>query len=305
MPTPVDLDLTSLRWSMAVVRLGGFRRAAESLGVEQSAVSRRIRGLEEELGVSLFHRSTRGAEPTNAGRQFLRRVDALLNGLRLAISDARAAGAGQSGHLRIGLTFSMLSDGLFNLIERFHGAHPAVTIEMVEGRAIDHLDAVADRRLDVAMLPEGMTVTGLDVSVLWRERLLIALPVNHPCAAAEVVCVAHIPKAKLLISERDIGRSLFSEIARRHQAELEVDIQDAGAGLLLEQTRMGLGLTLLGSGVLSSLKSDGALVFRPLAFEREEPLIVAAAWSPGNDNPALRRFVSSAKRLAASSKSGD
>lgn len=144
---------------MAVVRLGGFRRAAESLGVEQSAVSRRIRGLEEELGVSLFHRSTRGAEPTNAGRQFLRRVDALLNGLRLAISDARAAGAGQSGHLRIGLTFSMLSDGLFNLIERFHGAHPAVTIEMVEGRAIDHLDAVADRRLDVAMLPEGMTVS--------------------------------------------------------------------------------------------------------------------------------------------------
>ena len=141
--------------------------------------------------------------------------------------------------------------------------------------------------------------------MLWRERLLIALPVNHPCAAAEVVCVADIPKAKLLISERDIGRSLFSEIARRHQAELEVDIQDAGAGLLLEQTRMGLGLTLLGSGVLSSLKSDGALVFRPLAFEREEPLIVAAAWSPGNDNPALRRFVRSAKRLAASSKSGD
>jgi DNA-binding transcriptional LysR family regulator len=290
---PPQVDLTSLRWSMAVAKAGGFRRAAEALGVEQSALSRRVRRLEEDLGVSLFQRSVRGTAPTNAGAVFIRRVEGLFEGLASAISDARAAGRGQTGHLRIGLSFSLRSMGLLSLIDRFHGAHPRVRIEMSEGSAGAHLDAVADQRLDVAILPGGMRVTGLDISVLWEEDLLVALPSDHPKAASSSIRLADIAKTRLLISERDIGRGPFASLVQT--TGLDVEVLDAGAALLLEQTRMGFGLTLLGAGALAQIRPGLGLVFRPLAQDGQRRLSVAAAWSASNDNPALRRFMSAAR----------
>lgn len=292
---PIDIDLISLRWSMAVARAGGFRPAAASLGVEQSAISRRVRRLEDDLGVSLFHRNTRGVSPTTAGRQFLRRVETLLDSLGLAVVDARLAGAGQIGQLRIGLTFSFLSQALYRLIDRFHGAHPQVLIEMVEGRARDHLQAVADRRLDIAVLPGGMTVAGLDVSVLWHERLLIACRQDHPLAHMEVIHPEHLSGARVLVSAGDVGQAALEVFGGRGPGP-ELLLQEAGASLLLEQARMGLGLTLVGSGSLDGLRLDADLVLRPLAVKEDATLEVTAAWWAGNDNPVLRRFVSAARR---------
>lgn len=293
MTPPPHVDLTTLQSSMTVARAGGFRRAAETLGVEQSALSRRVRRLEDELGVSLFQRSARGAALTNAGRVFMRQVEALLEGLGLAISDARAAGRGQVGRLRIGMTFSLHSRTLLGLIESFHGAHPKVRIEMSEGSAGAHLEAVANQRLDVAILPDGMRVTGLDISVLWEEELLIALPTDHPAAEASSVDLGDIAEARLLISERDIGRGPFASLIQSTGGQIE--IVDAGAALLLEQTRMGLGLTVLGAGALEHVRTGLGLVFRPLVSQADRRLGIAAAWSSSNDNPALRRFISRAR----------
>lgn len=296
LPVSHDLDLRSLRWSLVVARQGGFRRAAETLGVEQSAVSRRIRDLEDVLGVSLFQRGPKGAATTHAGRAFLQRIETLMAGLAQAATDAQAAGAGQTGMLRIGLSFSLISDRLFDLIKHFHGAHPGVRIQMIEGRPSEHLEAIADRRVDVAVVPGGMTVTGLDISVLWRERLLVALPADHPAAEQAAVRLEALAPARLFVSERDLGAECFANVARRRGKGVEIEIQDAGGALLLEQTRLGLGCTLLSSGALSGLRVYPDLVFRPLATDNDEALAIAAAWSSTNDNPALRRFVSSTRR---------
>lgn len=294
---PPDLDLRSLQWSLIVARLGGFRRAAHALGVEQSAVSRRVRDLEDDLGVSLFQRGPGGAVATHAGRAFLQRVDALVGGLAAAVTEARDAGAGQVGRLRIGVSFSLVSDSLFELIRRFHAAHPRVRIEMTEGRASAHLEAVTNRRLDVAVLPGGMTVAGLDMSVLWRERVLIALPARHPLAEASSVPLEALGTARLFVSDGDLGADGVVRLGRGRIGALEVEVQQAGVPLLLEQSRMGFGLTLLSSGALTGLRAYSDLVFRPLAATDEgAALAVAAAWSATNDNPALRRFVSATRR---------
>lgn len=280
---------------MAVARSGGFRPAAALLGVEQSAISRRVRRLEDDIGVSLFHRSTRGVSPTNAGRSFLRRVEALLDSLGLAVTDARLAGVGQVGQLRIGLTFSFLSEALYRLIDCFHGAHPSVLIEMVEGRAEDHLRAVADQRLDVAVLPGGITVTGLDVSILWRERLVIAIPLSHPLASIDIIRTNDLSGMRVLVSAGDIGRvalNLFGGVCPGP----DVAMQEVGAAVLLDQSRMGLGMAILGEGSLKGLRPGPDFIVRPIAFETDEPLAVAAAWCARNDNPVLRRFVSATRR---------
>ncbi len=273
---------------------GGFRKAADALGVEQSALSRRVRGLEDEIGVSLFHRNPGGATPTFAGVSFIKGVEHALDLLSDTVTEAREAGQGRLGRLKIGLTPSFLSEALFGLLQRFRGAHPHVQIEMVSGEAGDHLSAVADRRLDIAVLPGGMTVTGLDVSELWRETLHVVLPARHPLALEQTIDLQSL-NDPLLISEGDLGADVLAQT--RLPASVTLKTVRAGLPIVLAQVELGLGLAVITSGALEHAGLPGSLVHRPLHAGEGLSVSFAAAWFHQNDNPALRRFVSSARAL--------
>lgn len=291
-------DITSLRWSVTVAQLGGFRRAAERLGVEQSAVSRRVRALEERLGVSLFQRGARGVTLTNAGAEFIGIVESALALLSAAVTDARAAGSGQRGRLRIGLTGSSIGGFLLTLMERFCGAHPKVRIEMSEGPAAEQLKAVVDRRIDLAVLPGGTTVTGLDVSELWREPLHIAMPATHRLSAAAVISLDEVSHEHVLVSSRDLGRRDMASLAQAAGDDLDVESVDVAVPLLVGLTRLNLGLAVISAGAAAAIRPPENVVVR-LLESREITAPFAAAWSAANDNPALRRFVSTARAMRA------
>lgn len=274
---------------------GGFRKAADALGVEQSALSRRVRALEDEIGVSLFHRNPGGATLTLAGAAFIKGVENALGLLSETVSEAREAGQGRLGRLKIGLTPSFLSEALFGLLHRFRGAHPDVQIEMIAGEAADHLSAVADRRIDIAVLPGGMTISGLDVSELWREPLHVVLPASHPLAAQAYVDLERVADLPFLVSEGDVGAAALS---LPHQgAPAVVKVVRAGLPILLAEVQLGLGLAIVAAGALQRADLSEDLTHRPLHAGEGLTVGFAAAWYHRNDNPALRRFVSSARML--------
>lgn len=290
------LDVTSLRWSITVAQVGGFRRAAQQLGVEQSAVSRRIRTLEDGLGVSLFQRSARGVTLTNAGVEFVAVVESALALLSVAVTDARSAGSGQRGRLRIGVTGASLGGFLLKVLERFCGAHPKVRIEMSDGPADEQLAAVADRRIDLAVLPGGTTVTGLDVSELWREPLHIAMPSSHRLSTADVVGLSEVAREHMLVSTRDLGRREIASLTRAAGLSLDLESIDVAASLLIGLTRLNLGLAVISAGAAAAVRPPDDVVVR-LLDNSEISAPFAAAWSAANDNPALRRFVSTARAM--------
>lgn len=294
-PAPAPrLDLTSLRWSIAVASAGGFRKAADALGVEQSALSRRVRALEDEIGVSLFQRGPGGAALTFAGAAFVASVEAALAILSEAVADARDSGRGRRGRLKIGLAPSFLSAALYALLARFRDAHPDVQIELIAGDAQSHLAAVADRRLDLAVLPGGMTVSGLDVSELWREPLHIVLPRTHPLARADHIDLEDLASQTLLVSRGDVGDGLLGRTGPG--AALHVRVVGAGLAVLAAQVELGLGLAVIACGALDTAMLPTNLTHRPLRSGDGLTVGFAAAWYHRNDNPALRRFVSSARR---------
>src|SRR6266545_6623543 len=125
-----------------------FRRAAAALGIRQSAVSRRVRALEDELGVSLFERHHAGVRVTNAGARFLQAARAALLQLDHAVKTAAAAGSGTIGRLSVGILSSMGTGFLRELIEVYRSRHPQVGIQIVESASADNIAAVRKRQLD-------------------------------------------------------------------------------------------------------------------------------------------------------------
>jgi len=175
----LSVDLASVTQTLLVAEHFSFRRAADVLGVRQSAVSRRVRALEDSLGVSLFERYHAGVRLTVAGARFVEQVSRALLHLDYALKTAGAAGRGANGQLCIGIFSSVASGFLRELLRAYLAQHPAVCIHISEGAASEHIARIRKGQLDVAFVRGAPTLSSCEVEALWTERMFLALPQEH------------------------------------------------------------------------------------------------------------------------------
>ena len=162
------VDFISISQALVVADQSSFSRAARILGVKQSAVSRRIQALEDELGVSLFERQSNGVRLTIAGQRFLERTRAAFAEIDYAIKNAAAAGRGDEGVIRIGVLPSLLSDFLCDVLAKFREAQPGVILDFLDGPPKKLIARIIERRLDVAFVVNGTPTPGCDVEASWN-----------------------------------------------------------------------------------------------------------------------------------------
>jgi DNA-binding transcriptional LysR family regulator len=201
---PQSINFTSIAQALLVAEHLSFRQAASVLGVRQSAVSRRVRSLEDMLGVSLFERYHAGVRVTAAGVHFFEQARRAMYQLEYAIKTAGAAGRGANGRLSIGIFSSIAAGFVRELMRAFVRDHPDVTIRIVEGAAGDHIALIRKRRLDIAFVRGVPVVPDCEVAQFWNERMFVALPHAHPlCEKDEIGW-------ELLRNEKFILRQLCS-----------------------------------------------------------------------------------------------
>ncbi len=141
-------DFNQLRAFVAVAGSLGFSRAAESLGVSSSALSQRVRALEEQVGVSLFNRTTRSVSLTDAGVQLLDRVRPAVEALAEALDESRERRTSPAGVVRIHCFRAAADLYLTPILRAFSDAFPRVILDITLDDAV--VDIVAGR-YDVAI----------------------------------------------------------------------------------------------------------------------------------------------------------
>src|SRR3954453_7410078 len=122
------MELRHLRYFVAIAEERSFTRAAERLWVAQPGLSTQIRRLEEELGVQLFERHTRGVDLTDAGELFLERARVALAAAEDALATGRDLAAGLVGSLRVGLATPAHCSLAHELLETFARERPNVEV---------------------------------------------------------------------------------------------------------------------------------------------------------------------------------
>ncbi|MBK8160571.1 MAG: transcriptional regulator GcvA [Rhodospirillaceae bacterium] len=188
-------NLLALRAFEAAGRHLSFTRAAEELSLTQGAISRHVRGLEDELGVKLFHRRVRSLELTVPGAAYLGTVrqafDLLASGSR-QIRESRA-----ERRLKVALTASFAANWLLPRLARFTAAHPEIGIDFEPGVQIIDLSAEG---IDAAIRYGSGNWPGLDATALMPEEVF---PVCSPALLAKgppLNVVADLAQHNLLLS---------------------------------------------------------------------------------------------------------
>jgi DNA-binding transcriptional LysR family regulator len=262
------MNLQQLRYVVALADARSFTKAAVNEYVVQSALSQQLRKLEDELGVALFERTTRTVAPTPAGEALLPLIRQVLAGVDQIKFGAQAISGTIAGRLTIGM-MEVPSESLdvAALMATFHTRYPEVTVTLRSGGSDLLIDAVRDRKLDVAIVGSNVppTTGRLTFTELFVEPLVAVLPARHELAAGGAVRLDQLaslpfidfPPGYGLRHETDRG---FADVPRR--VAFEVTRVDE----VIHFVRKDLGVALLPESVaVSRVGDDPTLVLRPVA----------------------------------------
>ncbi|WP_181782880.1 LysR family transcriptional regulator [Pseudonocardia pini] len=244
------MDLRQLRCVVAVGEHQHFTRAAEQLGLAQSAVSAQVRALETELGVVIFERSSRNVNVTAPGELVLARARTILGQVDRLADDVRPTDD-VGGTVRIGTISStsavVLPAVLAALLER----HPGITVSVSSRISSVIVREVRDGTVDVGIVGAraGRVTPGLEFRRLWSEQILVLAPPGHALACRRRVRVAELADLRLVDYPLGAGTRaetdrMFREAGVSRVPRLEVDSTE----LIVELVRRGLGVGLLPAG---------------------------------------------------------
>ncbi|MDT0483869.1 LysR substrate-binding domain-containing protein [Streptomyces doebereineriae] len=286
------MDLRHLRYFVAVAEERHFGRAAERLHMAQPPLSQQIRQLETELGVQLLHRTTRRVDLTEAGRAYLERARGILADVDEAGQHARLVAAGSVGHLAIGCvgsaTYSLLPALSRRLTEELPGVDFSFRGEML---APDQVEALRTGAIDVALLRPVAADLSLTVHTLRRDRLVVAVPADHPLARRKRLRAADLAGADLIVHSADRRSVMYDVVVgllRDAGVEPHIRHEVGETSTLVTLVAGGLGVAVVPEPV-TALALDG-VAYRPLsgAGARVE---LAVAHRADRSEPHLERTV--------------
>ena len=177
--------IRQFRYFAAVVEHQHVGKAAERLGIAQSALSQQIKVLETHMGVQLFHRVGRSLKLTEAGAVFYKEVRLILQHTERAMEHTRAVGRGETGAITVAAIGSAMLDVAVNAgLERFYRRAPQTFVNLRNLSLANAIKAVLDMEADAAIVrsPLPPIAGGLIAVPITVNRIVAAIPENHPLA---------------------------------------------------------------------------------------------------------------------------
>jgi DNA-binding transcriptional LysR family regulator len=254
------LNLHHLRLFAAVVDHGGFTKAATALNVSQPAISKSIKELETDLGLSLLDRSGRGSRLTAAGETLYGRARELFGVERAAERELRELRGLKRGRLRIAASTTIATYLLPPVLGRFHLRHPRVLIQTSSANTRAVLRLLIEARVDLALVEGPVSDPRVTVQP-WREdELVVIAPPDHRLFGQRDVTVDDIAREQFLVREPGSGTREVSEAAlARHGVRLERTMRVGGTEAIKQAVASGLGLAIVSRAAASDQLSLGRI----------------------------------------------
>lgn len=308
------MDLTVMKYVVSVADCGNFSMAAEACHVGQPALSQLIARLEKELGVRLFFRNPRGAVPTEAGSEFVRRAREILRSSE-GLAEQMSAFAGMHrGSLTIGLITSLQCIEFGSMLSAFVHAYPDISISIRQFGTYQLIDMLTERRIDLAFL--NLPLKGLPPQLsfehLGRDRYALAVPYDHPLAKRAGIAPESVPcteaddvrdgvsiSMKELKDERfifhqpwQVASELVLAACRNAGFEPNIVCRSGEPTTSMYMVQGGMGIALFPEEEFESRQLDG---IRRLRIREDIVKDVGVAWRKDSESPLIAEAVRFAK----------
>jgi len=286
---------------LAAAEEENFQRAAARLNIAQSALSRHISALEEDLGgVRLFERLPRGVRLTNSGEQYLADVRRILENVDEATLRVQRVERGQTGHLRVAFTEAVAAQPLLaEALRHFQANFPEVQVDLIAMRSKNQRQDLRKGRIDVGFFyAEPGDEAAFDWMPIMTDNFLLALPHGHRLADKARITLEDLKDEMLIFPSKWHAPSTHSRLLaafRERGIAPNIVAENPSADILNCLVSAGIGV-----GFLITSQKDRApatVVARALA-DFSLPLPLVLAWLRDNRSPIVPNFVAAAAKAA-------
>ena len=294
-------DFAHLRAFVAVGHALSFTRAAESLGVSQSALSQTVRAFEARIGVRLFNRTTRSVSLTDAGEALLRRVAPALSELTEAVGQTRLYQDHPAGTVRVHAFRSAADIYVQPILATFHRKYPKVVLDVtIDDEVIDTVAAGFDAAIRIGEVIER------DMIAVALEPPVRQIPVASPAYLAERGAPAH-PRDLLqhdCIRWRWPGhphpyRWEFFEDGDWFEVEVQGPLIVSSKDMAFQAALDGVGIAFVVERTAAAALADGRLVAMLEPWCEPFPGHHLCFPQQRQMSPALRAFIDTVREGAA------
>ncbi len=287
------MDADDLRILDAVASNGSMSRAAAQLHMVQSNITARVRLLEEELGVQLFVRHSRGVEPNEACRRLLSYSDRIHGLFREAIAAAKENGT-PVGSLRVGTMETTANMRLPDLVAKYANAYPAVELKVVAGPSASLIDDVVKQRLDGAFVAGPVHRRDLGEEPVFRERLALV----SPASIRSLDDLRQIHNLKIVVFREGCHyRRLLGDLLERLAVRYQV-MEFGSLHAIVSCVASNVGVTVLPEAAVDRLQRDYSISAHPLPPDVAEVETVFIRRIDRRPTSALDAFLKMTRLMA-------
>jgi LysR family transcriptional regulator, regulator for metE and metH len=195
----MNVDIQDFQMVVAIAESGSVTRAAGELHRTQSAVSHRLRAIEDRLGTALFLRLGKRMVVTPAGERVLATARRVLEDIRAAEEDVRRLGTRQAGVLRVCAQCNTGYHWLPPLVEVFRRRHPDVEVSLAVECTLRPVDALLEGKLDVAIVTQPVNRDHIRMRPLFEDEHAAIVAPDHPFATRAFVRPEDFASERLLL----------------------------------------------------------------------------------------------------------
>lgn len=275
-----------------------FQRAADRLGLTQSALSRRIQILERELGFRLFDRLARGVQLTSAGRSFYEDVSKIQRDLGRARERAENIAHGTTGTINLAVNPAGVGNPLvLRLIRHVRSQHSDIRINIRVLMSEDQIAAIHNDEVDAGILYKVAPDRTLEFVHLDTERMVFAIPSDHPLASKRDLRFADFDNQHFVWPARVHSPRMFDQMIAQFSTrgvcpQINVEVDSTESTMSIVASGVAIGIV----AAHQAWQCPASVVLRE-AEDFELTLPLTMVWRSDNHSPSLRKFAEALRDL--------
>lgn len=293
-----DIELSHLRYFIALAEELHFGRAAARLNMAQPPLTRQIRLLEGRLECLLFERTSRSTRLTAAGEQLLENARAIVAGADRALEAMRKLGRGEEGQVTLATAPSLMLGALPHLIRKFRKTYPRIEFRLTEMASSAILEAIRTGAADLGLIRGPGKDPGIETHLQWKEPMVAILPKDYAIPPDSSIPIEALRAEPFVFFPRHLGPTFYDEIIAHCQRAGFVPAISQEArqwSSIVSLVSAGMGVSIGPAPVAALI--PGSVKCVPLRNFNTTVRLISRC---GASNPALVNFVEIARQEYAS-----
>ncbi len=295
----MHIEFRHLRTIKAIHEMGGLARAADSLGITQSALSHQIKGIEDQAGVELFVRRSKPLKLSAAGKRLLAAADRILPEVAALEAEFSGLVQGHAGRMHIAIECHACFEWLFPVLEGFRKAWPDVDVDIRPGLAFDAMPALKKEQVDLVVSSDPEDIPGVTFLPLFDYEPVFVSAKNHPLASKAYIEADDFRTETLITYPVEPSRlDVFSQLLTPAHVEPRDVRQVELTAVILLLVASGRGVAVLPDWVVRQAPYGSDYVTRPLTQAGLTRRLYAAVREDEAELPYVAHLVRHARQEA-------